>query len=183
MAAGLLGQRLARLGVRASIRSAGVAADGQAPPPDAVQSLRRHGVDLSDHRSRELVPEDLAGADLVVGLERGHVRHAVLLSDGEAWPRCFTLRELVRRGSGAGPRPAHQALADWLAEVHRGRERQDLLGASTTDDLADPIGGTAAEYAATATAIATLVDQLTDLLWGRARRRSAPRASRAERLT
>jgi hypothetical protein len=42
-------------------------------------------------------------ATLRIGLEREHVQEAVLL-DGSAWPRTFTLKEIVRRGEEVGPR-------------------------------------------------------------------------------
>jgi hypothetical protein len=82
----------------------------------------------------------LQRADLVLGMERAHVRHAVLL-EPEAWPRTFTLKELVRRGEELGSRPPVESPGAWLARAHEGRDRPDMLGDSLLDDVADPYGG------------------------------------------
>ncbi len=162
------------------MHSAGLGELGAPPPPEVVDAALEYGVDLSAHRSRRLAAEDIANATLVVGLERQHVREAVLLSDGAAWGRAFTLRELVRRGLVAGPRPRHQALEEWLAALHQGRAPQDLLGTSAVDDVADPMGGTSADLRTSAATIAALTEQLAGLVWrARPRRPSQPRVSLA----
>jgi hypothetical protein len=89
----------------------------------------------------------LQRADLVLGMERAHVRHSVLL-EPEAWPRAFTLKELVRRGAELGPRPPVESPGAWLARAHEGRDRPDLLGDSPLDDVADPYGGPSSAYEA-----------------------------------
>ena len=48
------------------------------------------------------------------------MRHAVVTAPA-AWPRPFTLRELVRRGAVIGPQPPGESLAGWLARAHDGR--------------------------------------------------------------
>ena len=92
----LLRRRLADLGVPARVRSAGLLRAGI--PADAIgqELVAGRGLDLSAHRSRTVSREILLGADLVIGLARQHVREAVVTAP-EAWPRTFTLKELVRR--------------------------------------------------------------------------------------
>ncbi len=72
-------------------------------------------------------------------MAREHVREAVVLASA-AFPKVFTLKELVRRGEAIGPRGADESLADWLARAHAGRTSADLMGNSDADDIADPIG-------------------------------------------
>jgi protein-tyrosine phosphatase len=67
----------ARLSVRqgAHIASAGLAAlEGREADPLAVELMAQRGIDLSDHRARQLTPELLAAADLVLVMEDGHRR-------------------------------------------------------------------------------------------------------------
>jgi protein-tyrosine phosphatase len=158
----------ARLGVAApavTVRSAGLLASGQPPPAEVIAILAELGCAVPGHRSRLVSASDLAQADLVLGMAREHVRHAVVLFP-DAWPRTFTLRELLRRGGQLGPRLAGQPLAGWLARAHHGRDRASLLGAAAEDDVADPTGGPAAGYAATAAVLDELTGQLTQLCWG-----------------
>jgi hypothetical protein len=93
------------------------------------------------------------------------VREAVLLSPG-CWSRTFTLKDLVRRGEEAGPRRPDQPLAAWLAHLHAGRTRADLLGASVDDDVADPIGRKRGVYEGTATELDDLTARLAKLVVG-----------------
>lgn len=126
--------------------------------------LARRGIALPDQLSRKLLQGDLQHADLVLAMERAHVRHSVLLVP-EAWARTFTLKELVRRGEELGPRPPDESADEWLARAHEGRDRPDLLGDSPLDDVADPYAGPSSAYEAAATEIEDLVDRLVCLLW------------------
>jgi protein-tyrosine phosphatase len=156
MAQAMLSARLATRGVAARVASAGIlGGDGQ-PPPEVISVMAARGIDVSGHRSRLVTADDLARADLVLGLAREHVRHAVVLLPA-AWPRAFTVLEVLRRGHQAGPRLPGEPLSDWLARAAGDRGRRDLLGSSPADDVADPMGGPPDEYQATA----ELLDQLT----------------------
>jgi protein-tyrosine phosphatase len=175
-AAALLARRLAALGEHVAVRSAGLARPGCASPPEMVSVMAGYGIDLRSHRSRVVGRDELADAALVLGMAREHVRHAVVTAPS-AWPRAFTLAELVRRGERAGSRPAGEPLPGWLARAHDGRQRAHLLGNSPEDDVADPMGGPSQAYAATAAVLDMLVSRLAELCWGRALRapaRSAP---------
>ncbi len=167
MAEGLLKADLASLCIRASVKSAGALEGGRPAAPDAVAAMAERGVEISSHRSHQLTAEDLVETDLILCLAREHVREVVLL-DPSAWPRTFTLKELVRRGESVGQRAPSQPLDEWLAKVHVGRERADLLGASLTDDVSDPIGGPRAGFEAAANEMAGLLDRVVDLIWGAA---------------
>jgi protein-tyrosine phosphatase len=164
MAQGPLTARLAERGVLGLVSSAGLLGHGQPPPAEVVSVMAGRGIDVSGHRSRAVAAEDLAAADLIVGLAREHVRHAAVLLPG-CWPRAFTLRELVRRGAQAGPRAPGAPLGDWLAMAAAGRSRRDLLGSSDDDDVPDPYGGPLAGYLATARLLDELTRDLAALCW------------------
>jgi protein-tyrosine phosphatase len=157
MAEAMLSARLAAQAV--PVASAGLLESGQCPPAEVVSVMAARGIDVAGHRSRRVTADDLAAADLVLGLAREHARHAaVLLPD--CWPRTFTLRELLRRGQQAGARAPGEPLGDWLARAGGDRRRRDLLGSSADDDVPDPYGGPLAGYQATA----SLLDRLTSEL-------------------
>jgi protein-tyrosine-phosphatase len=164
MAAALLGERLARRDIAAEIASAGLIDTGSPASDATAWVLDNRGIDVGQHRSRRLDRDSLADRDLVIGLERRHVREAVVL-EPEVWSRSFTLKELVRRGEAIGPRRADEPLEEWLARAHFGREHRDLLGASPDDDVADPHGGTPAEHERTAVELDDLIDRLVTLAW------------------
>ncbi len=125
---------------------------------------RTYGLDISSHQSRPLDRALVHGADLVLGMERAHVRDAVVL-DPSAWPRAFALKEIVRRARTVGPRRAGETLADWLDRLHEGRAIAQMLGGSRADDVDDPTGGWEVEHEATARELADLTTELVDLAW------------------
>lgn len=164
MAAALLARELAARGGGARVRSAGTRRGIGSPPPEVVTVMAGYGLDLTGHRSRAVTADDLVGADLIVAMTREHLRQAVVIGP-QAWPRSFTIRELIRRGDLAGARRPGETLSGWLARVHAGRTRMALLGASPRDDVADPIGGPLSGYAQTAATLHHLARRLADLSW------------------
>ena len=173
MAEVLLRHRLEQLGIDATVHSAGRLYDGEQASPGSAAAMAARGLDLGRHRSRLTTPDLLAGADLVLTMERAHVREAVG-TNPVAWPKTFTLKELVRRATHVGPRHPEQPLGDWLAALHEGRKTADLMGASPDDDVADPIGGPPELYERTAVEIEALVDRLVDLAFAPAARPADP---------
>jgi protein-tyrosine phosphatase len=164
MAGALLARGLGAARIAAAVDSAGLRQEGVPPAPEAVSVMAAYGIDVTWHRSRLLTAADLATAELVLAMTRAHVRHAVVL-DPAAWPRTFTLKELVWRAEQPGPRRRGEPLTDWLGRVSRGRGRTALLGDSPRDDLADPIGGPLSAYEMTAAQLAQLADRLIELGW------------------
>lgn len=162
MAEVLLRRALEERGIGARVTSAGSLRGGVPASPGSVRAMGRRGLDLAAHESHQLEAGELAAADLVVCMARRHVREAVVLHP-PAWPRSFTLKELVRRGETVGPRRADQPLEAWLAEVGAGRTRATLLADDPLDDVADPIGGPDPAYEATAALLEDLVARAVDL--------------------
>jgi protein-tyrosine phosphatase len=140
--------------------------------PEAVELARAYGVDLSTHRCRSLVGEDLRHADLVVGFELVHAATAVLDADA-ARDRTFLLAELVAYlehlpatadGTAEGARRAVEAVAALR------RERRNLA----VEEIDDPLGRPAKAQALIADDVATLTSRLAAQLFG-AEARTRPR--------
>jgi len=141
------------------VQSAGRLPGGVPASATAVQVLASRGLDLSKHTSQTATPELLRASDLIVGMAREHVRDAVLALP-EVRGRAFTLKDLVRRGEALGRRPAAQPLDEWLQAAGAGRTTSDLLGSVAADDVADPIGQSAARYRACADELDNLLRRL-----------------------
>jgi len=168
MAAPLLARRLAALGVSVPVRSAGMLRYGDPPHSEVISVMASYGIQTASHRSRVACAADLARATLVLAMSRENLRHAVIAAPG-AWPCAFTLKELIRRGEGIGPRAPGEPFSGWLSRAHAGRERVSLLGESAEDDVADPAGGPLRAYADTARELERLVTRLAELGWAHAR--------------
>lgn len=96
------------------VRSAGTFAGSGAPASQgSLIVAQRHGVDLSEHRSSPLGPEEVEWADLVLGMERSHVR--------------------VAEGEGAGDRAS--LVTAYLPPDHpaHGRPISDPVGGGGVD--------------------------------------------------
>jgi protein-tyrosine phosphatase len=164
MTEALLARRLAAAEVAVPVHSAGLRPGGIPPPAEVISAMTGYGLDVSRHRSQQITAADLAAADLVLVMAREHIRQAVII-EPTAWPRIFTLKELVRRAQQTGPRMPGELLAEWLARLHKGRQRTALLGDSPSDDVADPIGGPSRGYVATAALLDGLLARLVKFGW------------------
>jgi protein-tyrosine phosphatase len=164
LAAAMLRAALEQRGVDRPVSSAGLVADQQPVTEQTSDVAQAFGLDLGEHESQRLETELVRDAALVIGMERRHVREAVVL-DPAAWPRTFTLKELVRRGEATGKRASGEVLHNWLARVHEGRQRSALLGASLEDDVIDPTGSAFADHDATARELLDLVGRFVQLAW------------------
>lgn len=95
MAEALLRKRLADAGYADwRVESAGTQAHNGIPATDkSVQVMREYGLDISQHRSREVTAEMLARADLVLTMTSGH-KEALLVEFAEARGKTFMLSEM-----------------------------------------------------------------------------------------
>jgi protein-tyrosine phosphatase len=166
IAAQLLEMRAQEAGADLAVESAGLREAQRLLDDGALLALEGHGVHLRPHRSRRLDAAMIAPAALILGLEREHVREAVLL-DPSAWSRTFTLKEIVRRGEATGIRQPGESIEAWIARVHADRTQRDLLGSDPVDDVADPYGGPPGGYEDAAEEIDHLVARLVQLVWPR----------------
>ncbi|MEX0948094.1 MAG: hypothetical protein WEE69_14785 [Acidimicrobiia bacterium] len=162
MAQSMLEARAAAFSVEVRLVSAGLTAEGVAPPRHAVALMRKRGLDITGHRSRRLTATMIDEADLVLGAARMHAWEAVALRPS-AVQRVFTLREFVRLGEAAGTRDGLESLDAWIDRAHRVRRRVD--GLDRDDDIEDPYRRSRQKYARVAAEIDSLVDRLADLLF------------------
>jgi protein-tyrosine phosphatase len=160
----LLRHRLEETGLEADIGSAGVLEPGHPASPQAVATMAARGIDLRAHRTRRLSAEDVLAADLVLGMERRHVRAAAVLAPS-ALSRSFTLKELVRRALVVGQRRPDESVQAWLARVGEGRDTAALARDDDQDTVADPLGGDLADFEACAEELDLLLRGLRHLLW------------------
>jgi len=163
MAEALLGRELAAA-TDVNVQSAGLVTEHQPASAEAVAVMAERGLDISGHRSRLLTPDMIGRSDLILGMTRQHLREVTVLDPG-AWPRTFTLKELVRRAGFVGPRPVGEELADWLLLVGDGRVMTELLGEDPCDDVEDPIGRRMAFYRHTADELTALARALAAAGW------------------
>lgn len=164
MAEGLLRHRFDQRGIDARVHSAGLVTEDRPASEAGVEAMARRGIDISGHRSRRVVAVMVDSADLVIAMERGHVREAAVLAPG-GFEKTFTLRELVRRCREAGARGPEEALPDYLRRIATGRRPNDLLGDAPADEVADPYGRAARDYEHAAAEIEDLVDAAVDHLF------------------
>lgn len=164
MAEGLFRRDLAVAGVDAVVESAGLVTQGQEASRHGVTAMARRGIDIDAHRSRRLTSYLVDEADLIVGMERQHVREVAVLAPA-AFERTFTLPELARAATALGPRARDEPLDDWLRRAAAGRRPADMLGHDPADEVADPIGRSAKHYERTATEIEGLVRVVVDHLY------------------
>jgi len=163
MAALMLRHRLAERGVAAEITSAGFVTEDRPAPPEVLDVLAARGLDGRAHRSRILQAADLGVPDLIVGMERRHVREVAVL-DRDAFERTFTLPDLARRAEARGPRHEGEALRDYLRRISLDRRPTDLLGVGD-DEVADPYGRNPAAYRRAADEIDALLDAVVPHLF------------------
>lgn len=166
MAAALLQRHLAASRLEVGVSSAGLLHGGHPATAHAQATMAERNLDLSTHRSRTLDQAILDAADLVIGMTREHVREVAVL-DRAAMARTFTLRELERAATEAGPRHVDEPMEAWLARVGAGRKPGALVGVGHDDayDIADPVGKSRADYEATATELDRLLGAFVALAW------------------
>ncbi|MFP5321073.1 MAG: hypothetical protein ACLGIC_04415 [Acidimicrobiia bacterium] len=163
MAQLMLRARLEQRGVQADVDSAGFVTQDRPAPPEILDVLVARGLDGSAHRSRRLQAPDLQRPDLVLAMERQHVREVAVL-DREAFERTFTLPDLARRARAHGPRRPDEDLRAYLHRISAGRRPADVLGVGD-DEVADPYGRNAAAYRRAADEIEELLDVVVDHLF------------------
>lgn len=164
MAAVMLRSRLEDRGIPVEVASAGFLTHDRPAPPQVLDVLRTRGLDASDHRSRRLVAADLDEPDLVLCMERQHVREVTVLAP-HAFERTFTVPELARRARLHGPRRPDESVRDWLGRVGTGRRPSDLLGNGGDDEVPDPYGRAKSAYRRTAEMLDELLDVVVSHLY------------------
>ncbi|MDJ0771445.1 MAG: hypothetical protein QNJ12_21850 [Ilumatobacter sp.] len=145
------------------VTSAGTHGGRLAVHEHTVRAAREVDVDLTDHASRLLTEPMIVeeGADLVVTMTREHLRD-VVGQVPDAWPRSFTLKELVRRALDVPI--GVDGFDAWVRAASDGRRAADLMVPSADDDLSDPYGGPFAGHVAMVGEVDRLVRRLAQLV-------------------
>ncbi|HEX6313089.1 MAG TPA: hypothetical protein VF152_15870 [Acidimicrobiia bacterium] len=165
MAEALLARRLADKGVDATVRSAGTRAWRVGATDHSVTVMVEHGLDISAHRNHQLTRHDVDVADLVLGMTRKHVKMAVARRP-DAMARTFLVGELVRLGTGVGPRHPDEEIRAWLGRAAALRPENEPLGRAV-DEVPDPVGEPIDVYRRTAARLDRDLTTLAALLAGR----------------
>lgn len=115
----LLRDRLAGRDIH--IASAGLGAlVGHPVEGHAMALLHEHGIDASSHRARQLEPVMLREVDLVLAMERRHVRAAARLAP-EASGKVFLLRRWLDGGDVPDPHlQSRQVFENVYAQIDQG---------------------------------------------------------------
>jgi len=111
--------------------SAGTAAlEGSPASPQAVEVMKKKGIDLLGHRAKRVTPELIEKADLVLTMTEGHKRQ-ILAMVPSAWGKVFTLKEYVLDKLGCAS-PEYLEVKAILEEKEKeffkkyGREMEEL---------------------------------------------------------
>ncbi|MFN2490447.1 MAG: low molecular weight protein arginine phosphatase [Actinomycetota bacterium] len=162
MAAALMRHALVQRGREdIEVVSAGtMAGPGSPASPHAVTVLADRGVDLSEHRSRPLTRAEVLTADLVIAMERAHVREVTRLAP-EAAEKVLLLNELADMDTRR------------LPDAGSGVERLEALLAAPRPrraarlDVTDPYGRSLSVYTRSARDIEEAVEALVEALCAR----------------
>jgi len=155
------------------LSSAGViAVEGNRAVPEAAEAMRRRGIDLGGHRARRLTPERLLACDLVLAMELDHLRTVESMSGGSRPAACLLLalgeaasRAASSREGGVATTP-RERLAVLQAPEARAGPGASGLSRGYRFEVADPLGGTLAEYEEAAAAMEPAIRSILAFLTG-----------------
>ncbi|HKB20049.1 MAG TPA: hypothetical protein VKC65_03470 [Gaiellaceae bacterium] len=132
--------------------------------PEAIELAPGYGLDLTSHRSRPLVGEDLSGADLVIGFEPIHVSTAVV-NAGAQRAGTFLITELAAALDESAPTLEGGVVERARAAVRQADEKRKAA-ATSPQEIADPIGGPPAGYRKIADEVYGLTTRVAERLFG-----------------
>lgn len=160
MAAAMLSDALARSGVEAVVTSAGSLEAGIPAVDNAIAVMGDRGLDITSHVSTQLSLELLSSIDLILTMERAHVRDVAVRSR-DALPKTFTIKEFVRRAQDTRRFPG-EPVSEWITRLSSSRSNSELLGTSYEDDIADPIGKPRKEFEKTVAELEPLIAAVSE---------------------
>jgi protein-tyrosine phosphatase len=131
---------------------------------EALELAPGYGLDLMPHRSHPLAGTDLSGADIVIGFEQIHVSTAVVGARARR-ERTFLITELVAGLDKTGP-PQADGVVERARAVVRQADESRRAAHRIPQEIADPIGGSAAGYRKTADEVYRLTSRVAERLFG-----------------
>ena len=103
-----------------TVESAGLGALVGYPASDySLELMAELGVDISEHRARQIHPDMVHSADLVLVMETGHKR-AIDVADPTARGKVYRLGEWQDRDIDDPYRQSKEVFADVLADIEQG---------------------------------------------------------------
>jgi protein-tyrosine phosphatase len=152
-----------RLGAdRVQVRSGGFGPEGLPAIADAVEAMRRRGLDVSGHRSRPVTVDDLTDVDVVLTAERNHVVRVAALSP-QVFGRAMTLPEFLDRAH-AGERDVDDP-SGWIPLLTADRTASAYLS-SATPEIVDPTGSASRAFDAAVERLEQQCREASQLLVG-----------------
>ena len=137
------------------ISSAGFGPVGLPPIDDAVDAMRRRGLDVSAHRSSTTTAVLVDGSDLILTAERNHVVKIAAMSR-DAFRRAMTLPEFLAAAAAQG---GHDLESDtgadvrsWVESLTEDRTASAYLR-DAVPEVADPTGSTPRAFEVAVSAI------------------------------
>lgn len=152
---------------RVAVSSAGILEGGVPPEPETVTAAARFGLDVREHRSRQLDRDIVDSADLIVGAERNHVAEVWALRH-DALPRTFTYAEFAGLAATAPARRPGEHLDRYVRRVAAAggtREIRAVMAEPVVLDVADPVGRPSAEVLAVAAELDRLAAAICASVW------------------
>ncbi len=151
-----------RLGRGAAIvRSLGFGPEDIPSIPDAVDAMRRRGLDTSAHRSRKVVKDNIEPADLVLTSERDHVVKIAAISP-DAYRRSMTMPEFLAAAELRGPAPG-ESLREWVTGLTEQRTARDYLSGDVAE-IFDPTGSASRAFEKSVVGMEEMCAQATRLI-------------------
>ena len=167
MAAALLESKLTeRLGAgTVQIRSSGFGPVDLPAIDDAVDAMRRRGLDVSPHRSSITTASLVDGADLILTAERDHVVKIAALSP-DAFGRSMTLPEFLAAAASGDDTDSDADFRTWVRSLTAQRTAGGYLRGDVPE-IADPTGSAPRAFEAAVADIERLCDEVTAQLVAR----------------
>jgi protein-tyrosine-phosphatase len=165
MLTSMLRQRLGEESV--DVVTSGFGPVGLPPIDDAVEAMRRRGLDVSSHRSSATTRELVETVDLVLTAERQHVVKIASLSPA-AFRQAMTLPEFLdAAASSASDRD--DDVSSWVRSLTEQRTASAYLR-DPVPEVADPTGSASRVFEAAVVAIEQQCREVAALLVGRVSR-------------
>jgi protein-tyrosine-phosphatase len=165
MLTSMLGERLGEGSV--DVGSSGFGPVGLPPIDEAVEAMRRRGLDISSHRSAATSRELVERADVILTAERQHVVKIAALSP-DAFRQAMTLPEFLVVAASSASDEA-DGLRPWVRSLTEPRTASAYLR-EPVPEVADPTGSASRVFEAAVVAIEQQCREAAALLVGRFQR-------------
>lgn len=73
---------------------------GEQPDPRSIAEAKRHGIDISGYRGRQLSPKDFRHYDWIIGMDRSNMGNIARVDPGDGKARVAMLLDLVPEMAG-----------------------------------------------------------------------------------